>query len=319
MILAAGLSSRFGRPKQLEPVGPGGHALLDYVLHDASLAGFERFVIVIQEALRADFERHLAPAALAGVDVLLVHQSLVLPRLVEQLPPGRTKPWGTGFAVLAAARHVDSPFGVCNADDFYGRGAYAVLCRALREMKPKELRTTEIAASARSSLAVPAVTATYPLAATLSPRGGVSRGICQVDPGGRLAALDEGLNLRLKGDQVVGRTAAGAPMRVPPETPACMSLWGFAPEVCACLAERFVDFVASNPDPGAEFYTTVAVNDLIAAGRVRCRAVPATGQWRGMTFPGDRAEVAAALRAMIESGTYPRRLWPIPKGRFPCS
>ncbi len=334
VILAAGLSSRFGRPKQLEPVGPGGHALLDYALHDASLAGFARFVIVIQETLRADFERHLAPATTAGADVLLVPQPLALPRPVEQPPPGRTKPLGTGFAVLAATRHLDSPFGVCNADDFYGRGAYVLLRRALREMESAEPRSaagasvgllsarrrsrtglaprTTGAASAHSSPVVPAVTVTYPLRATLSSRGGVSRGICHVGPDGRLAALGEGLDLRLQGDQVVGRTAAGAPASVPADAPACMSLWGFAPEVRACLAEGFADFLASKPGPAAEFYLTEAVGKLVAAGRLRCQALPAAEPWMGVTFPGDRAEVAAALRAMVESGAYPRRLWPLP-------
>ena len=310
VILAAGLSSRFGRPKQLEPVGPGGHALLDYALHDAALAGFARFVIVVQETLRGDFERHLAPAVAAGVNVRLVPQPLALSGFVEQSPPGRpgggnalsprTKPWGTGFAVVAAARHMDSPFGVCNADDFYGRGAYGVLCRALREMELAEPR---------------AVTVTYPLGATLSRRGGVSRGICQVDSGGFVVALDEGLDLRLKGDRVVGRTAAGAPASVPADAPACMSLWGFAPEVRAFLAEAFARFVAAGPGPAAEFYLTEAVGKLVAAGRLRCKALSAAEPWMGVTFPGDRAEVAAALRAMVESGACPRRLWPLPGDR----
>lgn len=353
-ILAAGRSSRFGRPKQLEPLGPGGHALLDYALHDASLAGFGRFVIVIQEALRPDFEHHLAPATAAGADILLVPQPLAVPRIVEQPPPGqpggenvvppRTKPWGTGFAVLAAARHMDSPFGVCNADDFYGRRAYVVLCRALREMEPPDAGTAAVASagssptrqgrvprskpapptaeaevSGRPSEAVPAVTVTYPLGATLSRRGGVSRGICQVDSGGFLVALDEELDLRLQGDRVEGRTAAGTPASVPADAPACMSLWGFAPEIRACLADAFADFLAAGPGPAAEFYMTEAAGALIAAGRLRCKALPAAEQWLGVTFPGDRPEVAAALRAMVESGTYPRRLWPLPKGRSSCS
>lgn len=304
VVLAAGLSSRFGRPKQLEPVGPGNHALLDYALHDASLAGFARFVIVIQEALRADFERHFAPATVAGADIQLVAQPLSLPWLVAPPPPERAKPWGTGFAVLAATRQVDSPFGVCNADDFYGREAYALLCRALREMEAAD--------------GVPAVTVTYPLGAALSRRGGVSRGICQVDSGGFLVGLDEGLELRLKGDRVVGRTAAGVPASVSADAPACMSLWGFAPEVRACLAEGFARFIAAEPGPAAEFYLTEAVGKPIAAGRLRCKALPAAEPWMGVTFPGDRAEVAAALRGMVESGRYPRRLWPLPQDRSSC-
>lgn len=323
--------------------------MLDYALHDASLAGFARFVFVIRESMRAGFERHLAPAAAAGTEILLIPQRLTLPRVIEEAPPGRTKPWGTGFAVLAAASHLDSPFAVCNADDFYGRTAYADLVRELRRMSPAAPRTIEAAPSERlsaqapapaprnpgntrtrgatrlsasapsvSPAPVPAATATYPLGATLSARGGVSRGICRVGPDGFLAGLEEGLDLERRGARVVGRTAAGRPTSVSAEAPACMSLWGFAPGIGPLLAERFEDFLVSEPSPAAEFYLTEAVADLVAAGRVRCRVLRATEQWLGVTFPGDRAEVAAALRAMVESGTYPRRLRPLPKGRSSC-
>ena len=127
VILAAGRSTRFGRLKQLTPIGPGGTALLDYALYDAALAGFSRFLLVIQEDLQADFDAHLHPAATAGLDLRYAYQSLSHPGLVDHPPPGRTRPWGTGHAVLAGAEHIDGPFALCNADDFYGRGAYAAL------------------------------------------------------------------------------------------------------------------------------------------------------------------------------------------------
>ncbi len=334
VILAAGLSSRFGRPKQLEPVGPGGHALLDYALHDASLAGFGRFALVIQESMRPEFERHLAPAAAEGADIVLVPQRLALAGVVEDPPPRRVKPWGTGFAVLAAARHLNSCFAVCNADDFYGRDAYAALFREMPRLAmsaasrlnepavPEPAVPGSAPAPAPASVrAVPvrAVTVTYPLGATLSERGGVSRGICRVGPDGFLAGLDEGLDLQRQGARVAGRTAAGEPMSAGTDAPACMSLWGFASGIGDCLADGFADFLASDPDSAAEFYMTEAVAALVASGRVRCRVLRTTEQWLGVTFPGDRAEVAAALRAMVESKRYPRRLWPLPKGRPQCS
>ena len=131
VILAAGRSTRFGRLKQLAPIGPGGEALLDYALYDAALAGFTRFLLVIQETLRPDFDAHLRDAA-THLDIRYAYQRMAHPRLVDDPPPGRVRPWGTGFAVLTAGEEVGGPFAVCNADDFYGRGAYAALAGAMR-------------------------------------------------------------------------------------------------------------------------------------------------------------------------------------------
>ena len=126
VILAAGSSTRFGRLKQLAPIGPGGEALLDYALYDAALAGFTRFLLVIQETLRPDFDAHLRDAA-SHLDIRYAYQRMAHPGLVDAPPPARIRPWGTGFAVLTAGEGVDGPFAVCNADDFYGRRAYAAL------------------------------------------------------------------------------------------------------------------------------------------------------------------------------------------------
>ena len=132
VILAAGRSTRFGRLKQLARIGPGGEALLDYALYDAALAGFTRFLLVIQKTLRPDFEAHLRDAT-ARLDIRYAHQRMVHPGLMDDPLPGRTRPWGTGFAVLTAGERVDGSFAVCNADDFYGRGAYAALAEAMAD------------------------------------------------------------------------------------------------------------------------------------------------------------------------------------------
>ncbi len=137
-ILAAGRSTRFGRPKQLAPVGPSGEALLDYAIHDAALAGFTRFVLVIQESLRPAFDAHFGDAA-SHLDIRYAYQRMAHSGLVDVPPPGRTRPWGTGFAVLTAGERVDGPLAVCNADDFYGRGAYAALARALADTEVMEV------------------------------------------------------------------------------------------------------------------------------------------------------------------------------------
>ena len=256
VVLAAGRSTRFGRLKQLTPIGPGGEALLDYALYDGALAGFSRFLLVIQEDLRGDFDAHLRPAAAAGLDLRYAYQSLSHPGLVDTPPPGRTRPWGTGHAVLTAAEHVDGPFALCNADDFYGRSAYASLADAMRDAahhhgpaasatqpagaQHHEATQTPGLTSARQVAGpndrpsrpaprkpTPALTVGYPLEVTLSESGGVSRGLCQVDEAGALQRLTEGLQMRRAGNRVRGCDMAGRPLDVPLDTPVCTNFFGF--------------------------------------------------------------------------------------------
>ncbi|WP_420463082.1 galactokinase [Candidatus Palauibacter sp.] len=313
VILAAGRSTRFGRAKQLEPVGPGGESLLEYAVHDALRAGFGRFVLVVRESQRHEFEARLGPLRTAGVALSFACQRLAHADLVPLPPPGRVRPWGTGFAVLAAAAALPrrGPFAVCNADDFYGRAAYQSLARSLAAPPP----------------GVRAFTVTYPLADTLSAFGGVSRGLCEAKPDGTLLHMTEGLDLRLERDPprtgsgaesaaarpaVAGRTPAGTPIRVDADSQACMGLWGFFPDILPLLAERFRAFLAASPGANDEFYLSEAVSDLAAAGRARCGLLRAGEGWMGLTFPGDRAGTAASLRQLTAAGAYPADLWTPP-------
>ncbi len=331
VILAAGRSTRFGRLKQLAPIGPGGEALLDYALYDAALAGFTRFLLVIQEALRPDFDAHLGDAA-AHLDIRYAYQRMAHPGLVDEPPRGRTRPWGTGFAVLTAGEQVDGPFAVCNADDFYGRGAYAALAGAMRGPSPPDsnvnitecdvsitLEDAEVPpsrsepshsqpANARPSGSTRAFTIGYPLEVTLSESGGVSRGLCEVDEDGALQRMTEGLELRREGDRAVGRDVAGRPLDVSLHAPVCTNLWGFQPDILPPLRDLFSAFLASARGLDREFYLSEAMNDLIAAGRARCIVLPTRELWLGVTFPGDHAGVAESLRGLVDSGVYPMRL-----------
>ncbi len=312
VILAAGRSTRFGRLKQLARIGPGGEALLDYALYDAALAGFTRFLLVIQEALRPDYEAHLRDAA-ARLDIRYACQRMVHPGLMDDPLPGRTRPWGTGFAVLTAGERVDGSFAVCNADDFYGRDAYAALAGAVADtnttwVDPATRPVTDPAA-ARNPAPTHAFTVGYPLEATLSESGGVSRGLCEIDEAGALQRLTEGLELRREGDRVVGRDVVGRPLVVPVQTPVCTNLWGFQPGILPPLRDLFAAFLASGPGLDREFYLPEAMNDLIAAGRMHCTVLPTRELWLGVTFPGDHAGVARSLRSLVDSEVYPMRLW----------
>ena len=330
VVLAAGAATRFGRLKQLTPVGPGGAALLDYSLYDAALAGYSRFVLVIREELRRAFDDHLAPAAAAGLNLRYAYQSLLHPGLVDTPPPGRSRPWGTGHALLAAAGELDGPFALCNADDFYGRGAYAQLIAALRGA---EVEAGAMAAEGEGLRAL-ALTVTYPMVATLSESGGVSRGFCEVAPPDTLARLTEGLKMRRSGDRVLGQDVEGRPVDVPLSTPVCTNLWGFVGRKALCdrfttesvthtandaiflLESLFEEFLATDPGTDKEYYLSEAMNELIARDLVRCRVVPTDERWLGVTFPDDHGPVADALRAMVRAGVYPERLWEGPAERF---
>ena len=342
VILAAGRSTRFGRLKQLAPVGPGGAALLDYALYDGALAGFTRFVVVIQEALRPDFDTHLRPAIATGLDIRFACQRIAHPGLADDPPAARTRPWGTGHAVLTAGEAIASggPFAVCNADDFYGREAYAALAGAMRN--PQGRKTAYRKANIAERKANMSFAIGYRLESTLSDSGGVSRGICEVDEAGTLVRLTEGLELRRAGgpgrevgrvrggdasggggrtadqassrtaDRVRGRDIAGEPIDVPTDTPVCTNLWGFHPGILPPLRNLFARFLASGPGLDREFYLSEAMNELIANGQARCTVLPTDALWLGVTFPGDHAGVAESLRKLVDSNVYPARLWDAP-------
>ncbi len=290
MVLAAGLSTRYGRLKQLDPVGPGGEALLDYAVFDAVRAGFRRVVFVVRDSIETDFRAHVAPMMNAGLDVAFVHQAL------DDVPPGfrsaigRTRPWGTGHAVWCARDAIDGPFAVCNADDFYGPSAYGVLARALDG-------GTDCALVG------------YRLLATLSKNGGVSRGLVQSDPQGWVTGVDEVVDLRGMCDaRVVGVGPEDRPVDVADDVYVSMNLWGFPADVMDALGELFGEFLAAAPGEQQEFYLSTAIGSLVQRGRLRCRLLPTEESWLGVTFPQDRDRVASSLLEHIKYSTYPASL-----------
>lgn len=290
VILAAGISTRYGRLKQLEPVGPAGESLLEYAVHDALRAGFGRVVLVIRRELEAQFRAHLEPRW-RGTDLRYAYQELTF--LVPQAAPARVKPWGTAHAVLAAEALVGGPFAVCNADDFYGADAYAALARHL----------------GRAEAAGEQALIGYALRGTLSAFGGVSRGVCETDAAGCLTRVTEVLEAREQGGVLTGRDGAGAAMTLAPDAVVSMNLWGFTPAIFPLLREGFAAFFgAQGGDAKAEFLISTAVNDLVAAGRIVLRVLPTAEAWMGVTYPDDRAAVVARISALTRAGRYPEPL-----------
>ena len=294
--LAAGMGSRFGGPKQLEPLGPDGETMLDFSIHDALRAGFDRIVLVIQPAMHDVFERGVVARWRSRVPVELVHQDLdALPAGMAR-PARRRKPWGTGQAVLAAAPAVDGTFAVVNGDDFYGREAYKALAAFL---------------GGPLGDAVPVHAAVgFPLAETMSDAGSVNRALLEVTSDGWLSRIEEVVGIEAAGRDGRVNVDGGGVRLIPGSTLVSMNMWGFSPNIFATLAEAFKSFVEHHAsDERAEFFLPTHVQDLMRQGRARVRVLPGKGPWSGITYPEDRARVASALRVHIERGEYSRPLW----------
>lgn len=293
VILAAGLSTRYGGSKQLEPVGPDGEALLDYAVYDALSAGFGEVVLVVSESNESGLVQRFRDRFGIAVPLRTVVQGKG--RLVSGLrPPGRVKPWGTGHAVLCLEGAVDGPFAVANADDFYGRGAYRALTAHL---------TSPEHAGEQCVIG-------YRVDATLSEHGGVSRAVLYADEEGRLADIEEVLGLEKSGDGAIfGRTTAGAPRALAGDERVSMNLWGLTPDLFGPLDERFGVFLGRHgEDPRAEFYLSDAIGAMVVSGELAVRVTETEERWFGMTFPQDRGSVRAGIRSLVEAGEYPPSL-----------
>lgn len=293
VILAAGLSTRYGGSKQLEPVGPDGETLFDYAVYDALSAGFGDVVLVVSESNEADLIERFQDRFGIAIPVRTVVQAKG--RLPSGLkPPSRVKPWGTGHAVLCLDGVVSGPFAVANADDFYGRGAYRILTHHLTS-----------ADHAREQCVIG-----YPVDGTLSEHGGVSRAVLDTDEDGKLIGIQELLGLERGADGTIyGQTAAGRPRQLAGQELVSMNLWGLTPDLFGLLDDRFESFLKTHgEDPRAEFYLSDAVGGLVLSGGLTVRVAATDETWMGMTFPADRGRVRAGIRSLVEAGEYPPSL-----------
>ena len=290
VILAAGVSSRFGSPKQLVPVGPTGEVLLDYALFDAALAGFGDAVLVIRPESEPEFREHVAQVVRDRFPVRWVHQTTDLAASHGDTAE-RRKPWGTGQAVLAAAPALKRGFAVCNADDFYGMDAYRQVHDHLTSRDP---------ASAEHVLVA------YRLDATLSPYGRVSRAIVERGADGYLVRLAEVREIARRQDGIVGTSLEGHAVSLRGSEPVSMNLWGFTPAVVPALERQFARFVDRHgTDPGREFLLSEALGEQVASGAARVRVFPAQDYWFGMTVAGDVELVRQAIGELVAGGAYP--------------
>jgi len=292
LIMAAGIGSRFGGGvKQLAPVGMNGEIIMDYSIHDAIAAGFGRIIFVIRKDIEADFrevigDRVEKECARLGIEVCYAFQDLH--DIPAQLPEGRTKPWGTGHAVLAARELLSGPFAVINADDYYGKQAYRLLHDFLAE-------STDDTAYAMAG---------FVLKNTLSDNGGVTRGICHMQDG-LLTAVDETHN--------IVKTAAGAAAgehEIDVNSLVSMNMWALKAPFVDLLKEGFAAFLQNLANPlKDEFLLPIFIDQLLQQHRVSVRVLETPDQWFGVTYKEDREAVMQSLRALAEGGAYKKDLY----------
>lgn len=297
IIMAAGMGSRFGGPKQITPVDSAGHVILDYSAFDARRAGFGRILFVIKREMEAEFRAAVGDRIARHIPVEYAYQELDdLPEGCA-VPEGRVKPWGTGHAVRAC-RHLigKDPFAVINADDFYGREAFEALYSFLSRPGPAD----------RQCLVA------YRLKNCLTENGTVARGICSVRADSSLETVTE--RTRIKGPaQAPSYTEDGETwLPLDPESPVSLNTWGFRPGFMEALEEEFLRFLDRDM-PGdplkAEFFLPFAVNARLAAGDTSVEVLPTAGRWYGVTYRQDLPAVQAAIARMGQEGLYPPGLW----------
>jgi hypothetical protein len=300
LVLAAGMGSRYGGLKQLDPVGPAGETLLDYAVFDAVRAGFGRVIFVIRRDFEAEFREKVGARYAGRVAVDYVFQSLdALPPGFAP-PPGREKPWGTGHAVWCAREAVRENFAVINADDFYGAEALQKLGEFLQGSEvsnfKSEIRPGRIRPPTEFALAG------YRLAHTLSAHGVVSRGVCEVGADGALGSITEETNLS-PADVGPGRKFSG-------DETVSMNCWGFTPALFPALDAQLENFLRNQGGQAkAEFYLPAAVSVMIARGEACGRVLPTTSTWFGVTYREDKPRVQAALAELVRRGEYPEELF----------
>lgn len=292
LVMAAGMGSRYGGLKQIDPVGPSGETLMDYSIYDAMRAGFGKLVFVIRKDIEQAFREKVGARFERRIAVKYVFQELEDLPAGFSVPDGRTKPWGTTQAVLAAENAIGEPFAVINADDFYGAESYRVLGEHLQ--------------SGSEDYAMVG----FVLRNTLSDFGSVARGVCRVSADGYLEKIEELTNIERDGDGAKNTAPDGTVRKLTGEEPVSMNYWGFTPRIFPQLREVFHRFLErSGTDLKAESYVPMAVGELISRDEARVKVLRSRDPWFGVTYREDRPRVVESIRRLIESGAYPGALW----------
>ena len=297
VIMAAGIGSRYGGLKQLDAVGPSGEIIIDYSIYDAIRAGFSKVVFVIRRDIEAAFREKIGNRIQDRIETAYVFQELDQIPEGFSLPPGRTKPWGTGQAVLICREEIDRPFAVINSDDFYGASSFAGLADYLRQ------------ASDRDGVADYCMMG-FTLKNTLSEFGTVSRGFCRVDREGYLEDIQERLKIRKTGEKVSYTENGSDWIEEDPESIVSMNMWGFTPGIFPELEKGFSTFLREKIEiPKSEYLLPEEVGMLVRNKKATVKVIPTAEKWFGVTYPEDKPLVQKAIGILVDEGVYPKMLW----------
>ncbi len=293
LILAAGMASRYGSMKQTEGFGPDGETIMDYSIYNAIRAGFGKVVFIIRKDFAENFKEVFEPKLKGRIEVDYVYQELE--DFVDKIhmPEGRTKPWGTGHALLCAKEKVKEPFAVINADDFYGKDSFEKAADFL--INKCDENTSAIIG--------------YKLINTLSEHGTVSRGVCEVDENNLLTVINERIKIYKKEDDVVFEDGSNLTV-LKDDTNVSMNFWCFHPSVFNITEKLFANFPKNNMENiKAEFFIPYIADFILKNPNSKILVIPTSSQWFGVTYKEDAAGVKESLYKLIEAGEYPDRLW----------
>lgn len=300
VVLAAGMGSRYGGLKQMDPVGGHGQSIIDYSIYDARRAGFEKVIFVIKHEIEEDFKELVGSRISRGIQVEYAYQSLDDLPAGYQVPAGRTKPWGTTHAVLAARDLIDGPFAVINADDYYGPDAFCSIFQYLSSHG-------DVPEGHRYAMAG------YLLGNTVTEHGSVARGVCKMNADGILEDIVERTQIEKDGKDARFTVDGGQTWTsLPGDTLVSMNFWGFQRSFIDEAQARFPAFLdqilVSNPEKG-EVYLPLVVGQMIHEGHTQVKVLPSHDKWYGVTYREDKPTVVAAIAQKTQEGLYPEDLW----------
>ena len=294
VVLAAGMGSRYGGLKQIDTVDNAGHIIIDYSIYDAIKAGFRDITFIIKKEIESDFrevmDKHLAGK---GVNVKYVYQELDMLPAGISVPAGRKKPWGTAHAISCCLGVVNAPFAVINADDYYGENAFVKIYEFLKNNVADEKEHYAMVG--------------YKIKNTVTEKGTVSRGVCELDASGCLTGITERTSIGIDGDGIY-YTDGGERYDLDPETVVSMNLWGFPETYISECHKRFAAFLEKNLEKNpekCEYYMPSVISELLSENKIDVRVLDNTDKWYGVTYKEDKPAVVEAFRTLVANGTYP--------------
>lgn len=297
--MAAGMGSRYGGLKQIDPVDDDGHIIMDFSIYDAVKAGFEKVIFIIKKEIEQDFREKIGNRLEKRIQVEYVYQDIANLPAGFEVPEGRVKPWGTAHAVLSSLPVVDSPFAVINADDYYGQKAFQMIYDFLASHEDTDKYQYTMVG--------------YLLKNTLTENGHVARGICETDEDSKLTAITERTRIERREDGTAYTEDDGQTWTyLPEDTVVSMNMWGFTKSMMAEIQNRFADFLRENLPKNplkCEYFLPFVVDELIQEKKAEVTVLKSRDRWYGVTYKEDKPTVVKAIQSLKDQGVYPQKLW----------